>query len=123
MGLIWMIFGPLIILGVVRVMDWFGDDTSPSSKSSDHSTTRVNGSDGRSQHDGTAPDSPSGPTPSSSSPSTRGSSPERIWDVAGDPDIDDAYTSAWDASDYDDGGWDDGGWDDGGWDGGGDPSI
>ena len=118
MGLIWMIFGPLIVLGLVRVMDWFGDDTSSSSPSSGRSTMRVNESDGHSQHDSTAPDSPPSHKPGSSSPSARGSSPERIWDVAGDPDIYDVYTSAWDASDYDDGGWDGGGWD-----GGGDPSM
>jgi hypothetical protein len=118
MGLIWMIFGPLIILGMVRVMDWFGDNTSSSSQSSDRSTTRVSESDGHNQHDGAASGSLSRPTSRSSSPSTCGSSPERIWDVAGDPDIHDGYTSAWDTPDHDSGGWDGGGWD-----GGGDPSM
>ena len=118
MGLIWMIFGPLIILGVARVMDWFSVDTSSSAQSPDRSTLRVNECDGDSHHDGTASGSPSSPEPGSSPTSTRGSTHERIWDVAGDPDFDDVSGGAWDATDYGDRGWDDGGWD-----GGGDPSM
>lgn len=111
MGLIWMIFGPLIILGAVRVMEWFGDDATSPSQSSGGTATRLNESD--SQSDSTTPHFPSRSTLSDSSPSTRASTPERIWDVAGDPDFDDVSGGAWDATDYDGGGWD----------GGGDPSM